>query len=490
MNKQKNLFKKKFSQCNSKDDLPSLIHDFEVFFIMNKKPKSISRNLAEYASFLEYKDLSPEVIHEIKRRLIDSFGCALGAFESDPAKVARGIGQKAKTSQGATLLGTSFKTTFDLATFANGTLVRYLDFNDTYLSKEPAHPSDNISAALAVAEAEKANGKALITSIALAYEIQCRLCDAASLRARGWDHVSYVSIASALLASKLMNLDQDRIENALALSITPNTTLRQTRVGELSMWKGCAAANAARNGVFAAYLAKEGMTGPSEIFEGEKGFFNQVTGPFDLEVEAFGKSGKNFKILDTYIKYYPSEYHSQAGVEAALKLRDRIKVDDADKINIETYDACVDIIAGEKEKWCPQTRETADHSLPYCVAVALFDGKVGLEQFSEQRIQDTELQKFLSKIKVKRNEEHNKQYPESFPCFIEIKSKAGEFFSETVDYPKGHPKNPLSDREVEEKFIYLNDGRIKSVKVKDIMNRIWDLENLKDLSNFISLLKI
>ena len=120
----------------------------------------------------------------------------------------------------------------------------------------------------------------------------------------------------------------------------------------------CAAANAARNGVFAAYLAKEGMTGPSEIFEGEKGFFNQVTGPFDLEVEAFGKSGKNFKILDTYIKYYPSEYHSQAGVEAALKLRDRIKVDDADKINIETYDACVDIIAGEKEKWCPQTRET------------------------------------------------------------------------------------------------------------------------------------
>ncbi len=254
------------------------------------------------------------------------------------------------------------------------------------------------------------------------------------------------------------------------------------------MWKGCAAANAARNGVFAAYLAKEGMTGPSEIFEGEKGFLNQVTGPFDLEVDAFGKSGKNFKILDTYIKYYPSEYHSQAGVEAALKLRDRIKVDDAEKVNIETYDACVDIIAGEEEKWRPQTRETADHSLPYCVAVALFDGKVGPEQFSEQRIQDTELQKFLSKIKVKRNEEHNKQYPESFPCFIEIKSKAGEIFSETVDCPKGHPKNPLSDREVEEKFKDLNNGCIKSEKVKDIMKRAWDLESQKDIGDFMSLL--
>tara|TARA_B100000315_G_scaffold150257_1_gene138943 strand:+ start:1692 stop:3077 length:1386 start_codon:yes stop_codon:yes gene_type:complete len=456
---------------------------------MNKKSKNISRNLAEYASTFEFNDLSPEVIHEVKRRLIDSFGCALGAFESEPVKVAKGIGQKAQISQGATLFGTSVKTTPDLATFANGILVRYLDFNDTYLSKEPAHPSDNIAAALAVSEAEKADGKALITSIALSYEIQCRLCDAASLRARGWDHVGYVSIASALLASKLMNLDQDRIEHAIALSITPNTTLRQTRVGELSMWKGCAAANAARNGVFAAYLAKEGMTGPSKIFEGEKGFFNQVTGPFDLEVGTFGKSGKNFKILDTYIKYYPSEYHSQAGVEAALKLRDRIKVDDAEKVNIETYDACVDIIAGEEEKWHPQTRETADHSLPYCVAVALFDGKVGLEQFSEQRIQDRELQKFLSKIKVKRNEEHNKQYPDSFPCFIEIKNKAGEVFSETVDCPKGHPKNPLSDREVEEKFKDLNDGRIKSEKVKDIMKRVWDLENQKGIGDLISFLK-
>ncbi len=455
---------------------------------MNKKPKNLSRNLAEYASFLEYKDLSPEVIHEVKRRLIDSFGCALGAFESEPAKVARGIGQKAQIFQGATLFGTSVKTTPDLAAFANGILVRYLDYNDTYLSKEPAHPSDNISAALAVAEAEKADGKVLITSIALAYEIQCRLCDAASLRARGWDHVGYVSIASTLLASKLMNSGQDKIEHAIALSITPNTTLRQTRVGELSMWKGCAAANAARNGVFAAYLAKEGMTGPSEIFEGEKGFFNQVSGPFDLNVDNFGKKGKKFKILDTYIKYYPSEYHSQAGVEAALKLRDRVKIEDIEEINIETYDACVDIIAGEKEKWRPQTRETADHSLPYCVAVALFDGKVGLEQFTEQRIQDTELRNFLNKIKVKRNEEHNKQYPKAFPCLIAIKSKSGKIISETVNYPKGHPKNPLSDKEVKEKFEALNQGRIKNDKVRELFDKVWNLENLKDVRDLISML--
>ena len=455
---------------------------------MVKKSETISQNLAEYASSLEYKDLSEDVIHEVKRRLIDSFGCALGAFESQPAKAARAMGKGGISPDGSTLWGTRYQSTSDLAAFVNGVLVRYLDFNDTYLSKEPAHPSDNISSALAVAEVEKADGKALITAIVLGYEIQCRFCDAASLRSRGWDHVGYVSLASAILSSRLMNLEKEKIEDAIALSIVPNITLRQTRVGELSMWKGCAAANAARNGVFAASLAKEGMTGPSEIFEGEKGFFNQVTGPFDLDISAFGKKGKNFKILDTYIKYYPSEYHSQAGVEAALKLRNKVKIGDIEEVNIETYDACVDIIAGEKEKWSPQTRETADHSLPYCVAVALYDGKVGLDQFSEERIQDSDLQSFLNKIKVKRNEEHNKQYPESFPCLIEIKSKSGEIFSETVTYPKGHPNNPLSDREVEEKFEILNKGRVKADKVKKLFSNIWNLENLKDMKDLSALL--
>lgn len=449
--------------------------------------KTTSRSLAEYASSLEFKDLPPEVIHEVKRRLIDSLGCALGAYESVPGKIARSLGQKVQSSYSATLFGIGHRTTPDLAAFVNGILIRYLDYNDTYLSKEPAHPSDNISAALAIAEAEKTDGKALITAIVSGYEVQCRLCDAASLRAKGWDHVGYVSIASALLAAKLMNLDQEKMDHAISLSITPNITLRQTRVGELSMWKGCAAANAARNGVFAALLARDGMTGPSEIFEGEKGFFNQVTGPFDFEVNAFGGKSGNYKILDTYIKYYPSEYHSQAGVEAALELRNNVKVEDIEEINIETYDACVDIIAGEKEKWHPKTRETADHSLPYCVSVALYDGKVGLEQFSEERIKDPELQSLLNKVKVKRNQEYNKQYPKAFPCLIKIKSKSGKAYSKIIDYPKGHPKNPLTDRELQEKFDTLNQGRIKSDKVKELLDRIWDLENLKDMGELMNL---
>lgn len=457
---------------------------------MNKEIKSISTTIAGYASSIEFNDIPQEVVHEVKRRLIDSFGCALGAFSSKPAIAARMIGKKFRSEYGSTIFGTKYKTSPDFSTLSTGILFRYLDYNDTYLSKEPAHPSDNIPAAIAIAEAENSNCADLITAITIGYEIQCRLCDAASLRSKGWDHVGYVSIASAVLASKLLKMDSDKTEHAIALSIAPNVALRQTRVGELSMWKGCAAANAARNGVFAAMLASAGITGPSEVFEGEMGFFNQVTGSFKLDTNQFGGNNGKFKILDSYIKYYPSEYHSQAGIEAALLLRDKIKVEDIHEINIETYDACVDIIAGDKKKWNPQTRETADHSLPYCVAVALFDGKVGLDQFDEERIKDPELIRFLNKIKVKRNPEHSKQYPESFPCLIEIRSNTGEIFSELVTYPKGHPENPLSDEELEEKFIHLNNGRIRNDKVNEIFDKVWNLDKIKNVNEIISLFEM
>lgn len=457
---------------------------------MDKETSSISQKIAEYADSIKFEDLPEEVIHEVKRRLIDSLGCAIGAYEGEPGKIARMVCQRVRHASGASLWGTGLKTLPELAAFSNGILVRYLDYNDTYLSKEPGHPSDNISAGIAVAEFAKADGKALIVSIILGYETQCRLCDAASLRSRGWDHVCYVSISSALLASKLMNMDQKGMTHAIALSLAPNIPLRQTRVGILSMWKGCAAANAARNGVFAAILAKNGMTGPAEIFEGEKGLFNLVSGPFELDIEGFGGRDGDFKILDTYIKYFPSEYHSQTGIEACLELREKVRIEDIEEINIETYDACVDIIAGEEEKWRPKTRETADHSLPYCVAVALYDGKVGLEQFSEERIKDPKLWPILSKIKVKRNQEHNKQYPEAFPCLIEIKSKTGEIFSRIIAYPKGHPKNPLSDREVEGKFKTLSNRLIKSDRQDKIIDLVWKLDKVKDIKDLIKLIKI
>ena len=348
----------------------------------------LADRLARYCQALRYGDLPDAVVHEVKRRLLDSLGCALGAWNAPPCRVARRIAQIVKVPQGATLWGTSHKTLTDLAAFANGGLVRYLDFNDTYLSKEPAHPSDNIPAVLSVGEAVHASGKQVIQAIALAYEVQCRLCDAAALRPRGWDHVTYGPFSSALAAAKLMKLSKAQTVQAINLAGVANIALRQTRVGDLSMWKACAFSNAARNGVFAAMLAQLGMTGPSPIFEGEKGFMKLVSGPLDLAHRCGGETGQasasrstTFKILDTYIKHYPVEYHAQTAVEAAVDFADELMeaegadaVDHVMDVEIGSYDVAIEIIGRDPEKWQPATRETADHSFPYCVAVALLHG--------------------------------------------------------------------------------------------------------------------
>src|SRR5258706_6916833 len=248
----------------------------------------LAHRLADYAVGLKFENLPAAVVHEVKRRVIDSLGCALGAWDAEPCVIARRVASKMLAERGATVWGTRHQSPADWAAFANGCLVRYLDFNDTYLSKEPAHPSDNIPAACAIAEAEGVSGRDLITAIALAYEIQCRLCDAASLRARGWDHVTYGAFSTALAAAKLMKLDAERTRHAVGIAGVASIALRQSRVGELSHWKGCAFANAARHGVYAALLARDGMTGPSPIFEGEKGFEKLVSG---VPLESFKLPG-------------------------------------------------------------------------------------------------------------------------------------------------------------------------------------------------------
>ncbi|MEK6591380.1 MAG: MmgE/PrpD family protein [Nitrospinota bacterium] len=445
---------------------------------------TLAKRLAAYIHSLHYEDIPMDVVHEVKRRVIDSLGCAFGAYYSEPVKIAREVSRYQEGDHSATIIGTKKKTSPELATFTNGSMIRYLDYNDTYLSKEPAHPSDNISTALSVAEAEKAGGRDLITSIVIGYEIQCRLCDAASLRTRGWDHVVYGAFSSGLVAAKLMNLSVEQTVHTLGLSGVANIALRQTRVGELSMWKGCAFANAARNAVFAALLARHGMTGPTPIFEGEKGFMKVVSGHFDLE-ELGGKEIQ-FKILDTYIKFYPAEYHGQSAIEATLELRKEIEdIDTIESIYVSTFDAAYEIIGSGIEKWNPQTRETADHSLPYCVAVALQDGKVGLEQFSEERIKEPVLYRLIQKVKIINDVGLNKQYPEAMPNIIEIKTRDGRLFSKKITYPKGHPKNPVTDKEVEIKFKSLAADVLSPEQVDTILDKLWHLESINNIGEIM-----
>src|ERR1700731_1372703 len=326
--------------------------------------KTLAHQLADYACSVRFEDLSKETVHEVRRRMVDSIGCAIGAWNEEPCKIARDVASEFSAKHGSTIIGTSHQAPPDWAAFATGCCIRYFDYNDTYLSKEPAHPSDNISAALAVAESVGATGKELITAIALAYEVQCRFCDAASIRARGWDHPPYGAFSTALADAKLMKLDPERTRHAVNIAGVACAAMRQARVGELSHWKGVAFANAARHGVYSALLARAGMTGPAPIFEGQMGFEKQLGVSLGNVGEKFVKrpdakspqEGTAAMILKTSIKYWPAEYHSQSAIEAALALRKEI-VDSAaaaasakealaqvKSMTIESHDASVDII--------------------------------------------------------------------------------------------------------------------------------------------------
>jgi 2-methylcitrate dehydratase len=434
--------------------------------------------MAEYAVALKYTDLPYSVVHEVKRRIIDSLGCALGAWQAPPCVIARKVAASFGARAGAIILGTRSIASPDWAAFANGCAVRYLDYNDTYLSKEPAHPSDNIPAALAAADSEGSGGRDLITAIALAYEVQCRLCDAASIRSRGWDHVTYGAFSSALAASRLMRLNVEKTVQAVGIAGVASAALRQSRVGELSHWKGCAFANAARHGVFAAMLARAGMTGPAPIFEGEKGFEQLVSGPLDLQVNRWGnRRNADFMILRTSIKYWPAEYHSQSAIEAALKLR--AQIGDAAEIKsvvVQSHAAAVDIIGSEPEKWRPTSRETADHSLPYIVAATLADGEITGRQFSAKRFSDPELLALTRRVKVERNAELTSRYPNAVANIVRVRLSDGRTLAEQVDYPHGHAENPLTDSEVEAKFRQLSDRVIGGSRAEAALRWMWQIE--------------
>jgi 2-methylcitrate dehydratase len=446
----------------------------------------LANRLAEYAAGLRFEQLPAPVVHEVKRRFIDSIATAVGAMDAGAYAAARRCALRVRGEPGATLFGGGTSSA-EWATFVNGLLIRYLDYNDTYLSLEPAHPSDNIAAVLGAGDMVRAAGPDLITATVLAYEIQCRLCDAASLRRHGVDHVTYGALSSCAAACKLLRLDAAKTTHALGIAGVCNVALRQTRAGELSMWKGCAFANAARNGVFAALLAAEAMTGPAPIFEGELGLEKLVIRE-PVKLAPLGGDGRPFMITETYIKFWPAEYHSQSAIDAALQLRPEIgDVSRVESIDIDTFNAAVDIIGKDPEKWRPQTRETADHSLPYCTAAALADGEVTDRQFEHHRFTDPKLLALVAKIKLHRDAALNARYPRGIPNRLRVKLADGRTLVKEVEFPRGHARNPMTDAEVEQKFRAMVEPRYGKEKADRILAACWSLDKLREAGDLIRL---
>jgi 2-methylcitrate dehydratase len=452
----------------------------------------LAGRLAEYALSVRYSRLDAKTVKEMKARFVDALGCALGAFDEAPVKMARRAVTPLRGGGDSTLLGTGESTSPELATFVNGLMVRYFDFNDTYLSKEPAHPSDNIPPVLAVAEAEDSTGKDALAAAVAAYEIQCRLCDAADIRHRGWDHVNYGLVSSSLGASKLMGLRPRGAAHAVNIALNAHIAMRQVRAGELSMWKGASFANAARNGVFAAILAREGMTGPAPIFEGEMGFFKQVSGRFVIDVGRFGGRGGSYKVNETYVKYWPAEYHAQSAIWAALEARKRIAdLSRVESVLVETHEAGYSILGKDREKWAPRTKETADHSLPYMVGMALLRGTVDNSTYSERNLRDKRNLDFFRRIRVVEDPTLTALYPDrGMPNRITVALSGGIEVMAEVDVPRGHPKNPMTREEIDSKFIGLVGRKLGGRRAKEALKRLWGLEGEEDIHELLGLLRV
>ncbi len=446
-----------------------------------------TRRFAAFCTTLGYADLSSNAIHAARRLMVDTVGCAVGGYHSEPARIARRLAARTVSSPPGTVWGSGSASSLEAAAFANGVMVRYLDFNDTYMSVEVGHPSDFIPAILAAAESVGASGKQAILAIVTGCEVFASLADACNLFRKGFDHGLYIGLGAAAGAAQVLGLDEEQTGNAIALACTASVPLRQTRSGALTMWKGCAAPAAAKDGLFAALLAMEGMTGPSAAFEGRHGLWDQVTGRFD---PAPLGAPPALGVERTGFKYFPTEYNSLLLLELMLKLRPQVQLEEIESIHVETYHFTYAEIGSEPAKWRPTTRETADHSLPYMLAVLLMDGEVTVQSFSEERIRDPLLPKLMDRIYIRENDEFTAKYPHSIEGRIEVRTLAGRRVIESGSYPLGHPRNPMSDEQLSAKYRNLCRSVMPESRAEAVLEGLWSMDQYDDIRKLTSLIRI
>ena len=438
--------------------------------------------IVDFVAGLEIDAVPDRSVHHVRRRLVDSFGCAIAAIGSPPARIARALAGESAATSSATVLGLDRPSTVELAAFANTVMVRYLDCNDMHFTQRGGggHPSDMIPTALAVAESTAATGMEVMQAIIVGYELTGALASAVWLRERGWDQGLNIVAATSMMAGKMFGLDREQLGHALALAVTPNIPVRQTRIGHLSMWKGCATAGAARNGIFAAMLARSGMTGPPEPFEGRSGIWELVTGPFELEIPV---SADEFVVEDVHTKVRPAEYNAQGPIDLILELRELIDIDQLDAIELETYFLAYHEIGMDPAKWDPQSRETADHSLPYLLAVALVDGHIDQYSCAPERVVDPALRPLMNKITIHERPDFTDRFPREISSRLVVRLNTGEELVRETSYPRGHRHNPVTDADIDEKF----DRMVRGSSDEDLAlcarlrDQLWAVEKIDDI---------
>ena len=456
-----------------------------------RAPDAIQAQLSEYAARLRYEDLDAQTIHAARVRVIDTMGALIGGFFGEASRAARDVAARMPQAQGASIIGTRASASPDMAAFVNGTTARYVEMNDVYHwpGSSGGHPSDVLMPVFGVAECERATGQDLILAVVLAYEIYLRMSDA--VRTPGFDCANFCCMGTALGAGKLLGLSSSELAECLSMAVVPNNALNQARTGHLSMWKAVAAGQSGRAGVFAALLAKAGMRGPHAPFEGKAGWCNHVARR-SFAFAPFGGRGTPFKINDTLIKPRASCATTISSILAAEKAaRDVGRIEDIEKVTVEVYERAKIGMGTGEHHWNPDSRETADHSIPYVVAAALIDKRLTPASFSDARLWSPELRALLPKIEVVTNDAFTAAYervPVEHRTRVRVLLRGGGQRAGEAGAELGDLSQPKSDAEIEEKFRALAEGVLGSKRVDAVLDVLWKLETVADVSRIPPLL--
>ena len=453
--------------------------------------EKITATMARWAASVRFEDLSPEALREAKRYLLDSLGCALGGYLQHDVKIALAVSDEIAGTGPATVIGTGRKLDVVSASLLNALMVRVMDYNDIYWKQDPSHPSDIIPAAIAACERQGTDGRELAVGICIGHEFEQRLCEAAfpGIRERGWHHATLTAFVSPIVAGRALRLPWEKIQHAIGIAASHHATLGAVTAGKLTMMKNTVDPMATQAGMFAALLAEKGFTGPEHVIDGKEGLVHCFGPEWKLNLLTDGL-GASWRITQCGMKAFPTEALTHAPISAVLDIvkTNDLKPGDVAQVHIRSLRKAADILA-DPSKYDPRSKETADHSLPYVIAAAIVDRNVTPAQFTAAKIMDPVIREQLHKVKVVADPEVEKLFPALQRVIVKLTTTDGRTYDKELDYPKGDPRNPLSDAEIEAKFDALAEPVLSKTGRARVKDTVWNLEKLASVTKLMEMLK-
>lgn len=444
-----------------------------------------------------FDNLPQEVVHEAKRAVLDTIGCAIGGYSGDASRITRGICEELVGAQESTVIGSGARTSCFNAILANGVMVRYLDFNDIYLIPlgellTGNHPGELVPAVLALAERERLSGAQVLKTIVMGYDLSARFTDCCTIagvkdptiESKGWNGDTRGAYVMPIVAGHLLGLDATQLEHAVGISGSHGMVLGilDATGEEYSMTKNLRFPRTAQNGVAAAMMAKRGFTGPTRVLEGSKGFIEAVMRG-DFDATPLTAPVEKYRIMETIYKSVAADGSTHGHVNATLQLARKhdIRPEDVAAVRIRAGSRCVEH-TGDPVKKYPKTKESADHSSYYLTAIAIVDREVGPNQYTPAKWTDPKVLALIDKVTFEADPSLD-----SFGCagISEIRTKQGKVFSNRVDYPPGSPNNPMPDADLERKLRAMADPYMSASRIDRLVEAVYALDKADNIDELM-----